>query len=109
MSQVKAWAQAERHDGGRGVCSTLTRQHRHLALSVHAYGVVTGRERVHEVQVVALDPILQFAGCVARVGAQLEHGDHHHLHWNRMWFGSGDGCDGDQPQQASKSACANHH
>ena len=49
-------------------------------------GMIAGCEGIDLVEVVAFNPVLEFAGCVAGVSALLEHGDHHNLHGNRAWF-----------------------
>ena len=66
-------------------------KHGHLALVVHAYGMVAGGQRKNLVQVVAFHPILQLAGCVASIGALLEHRDHDNLHRDGFWRAEGRG------------------
>ena len=39
-------------------------------------------KRQHTVELLAFDPVLELAGTIARVGAELEHGDHDDLHRN---------------------------
>ncbi len=46
-------------------------------------------QRIDTVKMVALYPVLQFAGLIAGVRANLEHGDDHDLH--RDGFGLGGG------------------
>ena len=49
------------------------------AVLVQAKVMIAGRKRNYLVQMLALDPELEFAGCVAGVFATLEHGDDHDL------------------------------
>jgi hypothetical protein len=35
---------------------------------------------------IALDPVLKFAGLIAGVGAHFKHGDNHNLHHNGLGF-----------------------
>jgi hypothetical protein len=52
--------------------------------------VVGGGEWVDGVEVVALDPILQFAGLVAGVLAYLKHGYYDNLYGDGARFGGGE-------------------
>jgi hypothetical protein len=67
----------------------LTSEHGHLSIAVHPHRVVTGCERIDAVQVIALHPILKFAGLVAGVRANFKHGHDDYLHGNRMRLGVG--------------------
>ena len=61
------------------------------ALPIYAHVMVARRERKDLVQVLALDPELVFAGRVAGVLADFEHGDDHHFHFDRPRGGRGSG------------------
>ena len=79
MAEIEARIETERHDGGCGVCRALAGEDRHLALVVHAGGVIGGGHGINLVEVIALDPVLKFAGMIAGVLADFEHGDDHDL------------------------------
>ena len=83
MAEVEARIESERHDGGRGVRGSLAGEDSHLAVAVHAHRVITRRQRIDAVEMVALHPVLQLAGLVAGVVAHFEHGHNHYLHRDR--------------------------
>ncbi len=69
-------------------------------LGVHACGVVAGGERVDAVEMIALDPVLKFAGLVAGVLADFKHGNDDDLDRNGARLGSRNGDSGlDKSQQ----------
>src|SRR5258707_9647423 len=83
--EIEAWVEADGHHGGRGFGGPDAGQDAEDAIFVEADVMVAGRERKDLVEVLALDPQLVFAGCVAGVFAAFEHGDHHDL--DSEWFG----------------------
>jgi hypothetical protein len=109
VAQVEARVEPERHEGGRRVRRALAGHDRHLALAVHAHRVVAGGERIDAVQVVALHPILQFAGCIAGVGADFKHGYHHDFDRNRLGLGGAQGGQGEKGKQNGEESRAHGH
>src|ERR1039458_345143 len=89
MTEVEAIVEAYRHDGGRGVRRSLAGEHCHLALVIHAHGVITGWEWIDLVEVVAFHPVLQFTGGIAGVCALLEHSHHNDFYRDRAWLRGG--------------------
>jgi hypothetical protein len=75
------------HDGGGGAGGADSGEDAEDAgLFVEAEVVVAPREREYGVKVLSLNPVLVFAGCVAGVGADLEHVDDDYFNF--------DGCGG---------------
>ena len=81
----------------------------HLAVVVHAGGVIAGGKRIDLVEMIALDPVLEFAGLVAGVLADFEHGDDDDLDRDGARLGGCDGCEGEEPQQAGETSSAEDH
>jgi hypothetical protein len=52
---------------------------------------------------------LQLAGCIACIGALLEHRHHNNLYWNLAWFRSGGLGNGHQEEEGSKNSRKGHH
>jgi hypothetical protein len=74
MRQIEARVEAERHDRGRGVGCALPGHDCQFAIGVHADIVIRGREGKDLIQMVAFDPVLEFAGLIAGIGSDLKHG-----------------------------------
>jgi hypothetical protein len=66
------------------MCCTLTREDSHLPVVIRTNGVVTGREGIDAIEMIAFDPILQFAGLIACVLPDLEHRDDDNLDLDAM-------------------------
>jgi hypothetical protein len=84
MRKIEARIESERHNRGRGMRGSLPGQHGHLAAIIHANCVIPGGKRKDAIEMITLDPILQFSGLIAGVFADFKHRDHHDLHGNAM-------------------------
>jgi hypothetical protein len=102
VGEVEARVEAEGHDGGRGVRSSLPGEDGHFALGVHAHRVVPAGERKDPVKAITLYPILQLAGNVAGICANLKHGHHHYFHRNGPWPGDGRDRESQKNERAEK-------
>ena len=109
MAEVEAGIQAEGHDGGCGVRGALAGEDGHLAARVHACSVVAGGQRINLVEMIALDPVLEFAGLIAGVLADFKHGDDDDLDLDGARLGGRDRGEGEESQQAGKTSCAEDH
>ena len=58
---------------------------------------------------IALDPVLKFAGLIAGVLADFKHGDDDYLDLDGPRLGECDGSEGEEPQQAGKTSSAKDH
>jgi hypothetical protein len=59
--------------------------------------------------VIALDPVLEFAGLIACVLSDFKHGDNDDLDRNRVPPGGGDGSNDKEAHQSGETSCAEHH
>ena len=80
LRQVEPRVHAERHDRRRRTRGADAGDDAQDAVVVHPQVAIALRERDHAIELLALDPVLELAGPVAGVGAQLEHRDDHDLH-----------------------------
>jgi hypothetical protein len=63
--------------------------------------VVAGWEGIDLVEMIALHPILEFAGLIAGILADFKHRDDDDLYLDWARLGIGDGGEGDDPKKAS--------
>jgi len=62
---------------------TLSSHNSQFAIAIHPRIVIRGRQRKDLIQMIPLDPVLQFARRVSGICALFEHGHHNDLDWNR--------------------------
>jgi hypothetical protein len=80
------------------VSRTLPGDDSQFALRIHARVVVCGWQRENLIEMVALNPVLEFAWLVSSVRANLEHGDNDDFDGDGR-FGRGLGLQGQSEQQ----------
>src|SRR5207342_1495950 len=77
--------ETQRHDGGGRVCGARPGEDRHLAIRVHARGMIASGQRINLVEMISFDPILEFTGLVAGILSDFEHGDDNHSDCYWLW------------------------
>ena len=108
VAEVEARVETKGHDGRGCMGGALSGEHGHFAAVVHAHGVVAGGQGIDAVEVIALDPILQFAGLIAGVLSDFEHRHYDDFDRNPSWGSQQGGIGNAQKEQGEEDPFEGH-